>query len=77
MKILYRIILFCILLTATGFSKEDIAGVISVETFDEIYVEDINDNKSATFNDINVSFSLLKTTDNLLSIENIEEHSDE
>ena len=77
MQILYRIILFCILLTATSFSKEDIAGVVSVETFDEIYVEDINDNESATFNDVNVSLSLLKTTDNSLSIENIEEHSDE
>jgi len=76
MKIFYKIMLLFTLFTASSFSKDDIAGIVSVEMFDKIYVEPINDNESATFKDINVSLSLLKTTDNSLSIENIKEYRD-
>ena len=65
------------LLTTLSFPKEDIAGIVSVEMLDEIYVEAVSDTESATFKDINVSLFLLKTTDSSLSIENIEEHRDE
>jgi len=74
MKILYKIMLLFTLFMTLSFSKEDIAGIVSVEMYDKIYVEAISDTQSATFKDVNVSLSLLKTSDDSLSIDTIEEH---